>query len=151
MCIMCVCVCACVIPKLLRDGAGDRPGTTSDTAFLDTYAETFPEEKSPSLLVLDSLRGRALVCAMELREAVRVAWGPAMTSPVDCLFALERLGCPYRNIRGVDISAHTEPIDALWSVGLGKGVGQGFGQEGEGKGLGKRVRARVWARGFGQG
>ena len=47
-------------------------------------------------------------------RAVAAAWAPETPPRVDCLFAVERLGFPYRNIRGVDISEHTEPIDALW-------------------------------------
>ena len=32
------------------------------------------------------------------------------------MFALERLGAPYRNIRGHDLSEHTEKIDCLWPL-----------------------------------
>ena len=48
--------------------------------------------------------------------------GPPMTGfahgpgAIDCLFALERLSAPYCNIRGHDLSMHTEPIDCLWPV-----------------------------------
>ena len=102
--------------RCLRDGAGDGGWrSAADTTFLKTYAETFPEKKAPPS-ALDSLRCRALMCAMELSQAMEAACGKTMPSPVDCLFALERLGCPYRNVRGADISAHTEPIDALWFV-----------------------------------
>ena len=102
--------------RCLRDGAGDGGWrSVPDSPFLDTYAETFPDETAPPAR-LDSLRCRSLACAIELSNAMSVAWDTDMPGPVDCLFALERLGCPYRNIRGVDISEHTEPIDALWFV-----------------------------------
>ena len=102
--------------RCLRDGNGDGGWRTeADPSFLKTYTKTFPQEKSPP--ALNSLRSRSLMCAIELREAMASAWGEGLAVPVDCLFALERLGCPYRNVRGVDISAHTEPIDSLWFVG----------------------------------
>ena len=106
--------------RCLPDGADEATffswsSSTSDrSVFRRTYAQVFPDDISPPRL--DSLRARALMSAMELREGMRVAWGEAAPGPVDCLFALERLGAPYRNIRGLDISAHTEPIDALWFV-----------------------------------
>ena len=59
---------------------------------------------------------RALRTASQVGAAVRAAWADAAAPPgqIDGLFAIERLGAPYRNIRGRDISAHTEPIDVLW-------------------------------------
>eukprot|EP00928_Gymnodinium_smaydae_P088180 TRINITY_DN72302_c0_g1_i1.p1 TRINITY_DN72302_c0_g1~~TRINITY_DN72302_c0_g1_i1.p1 ORF type:complete len:490 (+),score=99.43 TRINITY_DN72302_c0_g1_i1:38-1471(+) len=59
---------------------------------------------------------RALEVATQLSAALNVAWGPTSPGPVDCLFAIERLGAPYRNIRGRDIGIHTEPIDCLWPL-----------------------------------
>jgi hypothetical protein len=49
-------------------------------------------------------------------EAWKAAWGAEDPGEFDCLFALERLGFPYRNIPGQDISLHTEPIDCLWPL-----------------------------------
>ena len=61
------------------------------------------------------LREQMLAQCADLNAAVGRAW-PAdqHPGPIDCLFALERLGAPYKNIRGLDISAHTEPIDCIW-------------------------------------
>ena len=63
-----------------------------------------------------------MVVLLALGAAVAAAWGSdaeagaEAAGEIDCLFALERLGAPYRNIRGADIAAHTEPIDALWPL-----------------------------------
>jgi hypothetical protein len=65
-----------------------------------------------------SLRCRSLRCVLELVKAMDLAWAPACHGsaaaedseappPPDCLFAVERLGAPYRNIRGDDIGIHT--------------------------------------------
>jgi len=59
---------------------------------------------------------RARLLAERLGQAIQEAWHGASPGPVDCLFALERLGAPYRNIRGHDLSRHTEPIDSLWPL-----------------------------------
>ena len=66
--------------------------------------------------VTSSLRSRSVRSALELRKAVSAAWGPSVPGEIDTLVAIERLSAPYRNIRGVDISEQTEPIDALWHV-----------------------------------
>eukprot|EP00434_Breviolum_minutum_P022028 symbB.v1.2.019446.t2/scaffold1552.1/size220100/4 len=65
--------------------------------------------------ILSPLEERSLCTAMELRKALEKAWGSTLC-PVDTLFALERLGAPYRNIRGRDIGEHTEPIDCLYPL-----------------------------------
>ena len=62
---------------------------------------------------LRDLEARALCVADGLRASVETAWEATDTPAVDCLFAIERCGVPYKNIRGRDISAHTEPIDSL--------------------------------------
>ena len=67
---------------------------------------------SKQALSLASGRRRSPPCF----QATKAAWGEASPGPIDCLFAIERLGAPYRNIRGVDISAHTEPVDCLWPL-----------------------------------
>lgn len=59
---------------------------------------------------------RAARTAVRLKTAVSEAWGGEAAEPIDCLFALERLGAPYRNIRGRDIGEHTEPVDWLWPL-----------------------------------
>ena len=46
-----------------------------------------------------------------LKASIAKAWGPV---EVDALVAIERLSEPYRNIRGLDLSDHKEPIDVLW-------------------------------------
>lgn len=64
------------------------------------------------------LLARAAHTAYHLRAAVEAAWGtrPGADNEgrIDCLFAIERLGYPYKNVRGRDISVHTEPVDFLW-------------------------------------
>ena len=47
-----------------------------------------------------------------LKGALDKAWEQA--DEVDALVAVERLSEPYRNIRGNDLAAHTEPVDVLW-------------------------------------
>ena len=47
-----------------------------------------------------------------LKGALEKAWEAA--GEVDALVAVERLSEPYRNIRGNDLAAHTEPVDVLW-------------------------------------
>ena len=47
-----------------------------------------------------------------LKGALENAW--EATDEVDALVAVERLSEPYRNIRGSDLAAHTEPVDVLW-------------------------------------
>lgn len=64
---------------------------------------------------INSQEERSLCTAVELGRALEEAWG-ATLRPVDTLFALERLGAPYRNIRGRDIGEHTEPIDCLFPL-----------------------------------
>mmetsp|Transcript_66314 Transcript_66314/g.183619 ORF Transcript_66314/g.183619 Transcript_66314/m.183619 type:complete len:368 (+) Transcript_66314:1-1104(+) len=61
-----------------------------------------------------ALHYRALRLCSQLASALKAAWGDSFPGEVDCLFALERLGMPYRNIRGRHIGEHTEPIDILW-------------------------------------
>ena len=63
-----------------------------------------------------SLYDEARAQCIDLATSVARAWGDVQPGPIDCLFALERLGAPYRNIRGHDIGAHTEKIDCLWPL-----------------------------------
>eukprot|EP00929_Paragymnodinium_shiwhaense_P081106 TRINITY_DN42371_c0_g1_i3.p1 TRINITY_DN42371_c0_g1~~TRINITY_DN42371_c0_g1_i3.p1 ORF type:complete len:376 (+),score=66.55 TRINITY_DN42371_c0_g1_i3:82-1209(+) len=75
--------------------------------------EAFGEDGDADIPV----RKRALRTVLNFKKALREAWGgEGALLPVDALFAIERLGAPYRNIRGKDISEHTEPIDCLWSM-----------------------------------
>ena len=82
------------------------------------YAELYPHAPEP---VPSSLRSRTVRTCYEVGRALSdTKWGDTKwcepVGRVDCLFALERLAAPYRNIRGHDIGVHTEPIDALWPM-----------------------------------
>jgi hypothetical protein len=91
------------------------PGEDDGAAFASDYARAFGGEATAP--PPEALRARAVRCARGVGAAVRTAWGEeAAAAGIDCLFALERLGAPYRNIRGRDIGEHTEPIDALWPL-----------------------------------
>ena len=104
--------------------APDRPVPGEDAAaYRAAYAAVFGTEAvgmppgGPEAVGPEAVRCRAVRCAASLGAAVAAAWGgEAVQPPIDCLFALERLGAPYRNIRGDDIAQHTEPIDALWPL-----------------------------------
>jgi hypothetical protein len=99
--------------------APDRPVPGEDAAaYRAAYAAVFGTEAAGMPPGPEAVRCRAVRCAASLGAAVAAAWGDeaAQLPPIDCLFALERLGAPYRNIRGADIAQHTEPIDALWPL-----------------------------------
>ena len=97
------------------DGTTALPSNEEERAkFNATYAQIFPDAPTP--VEPASLRSRSLRCVMTMMEACKAAWGSEDPGEFDCLFALERLGFPYRNIRGQDISLHTEPIDCLWPL-----------------------------------
>ena len=98
------------------DGAAEAPPPPA--SFMAAYAELYPHAPAP---VPSSLRSRTVRTCYEVGRALSdVKWGDAKwgepAGRVDCLFALERLAAPYRNIRGHDIGVHTEPIDALWPM-----------------------------------
>lgn len=80
------------------------------------YSAVFDEPEGQIPQDYSELRYRMLRSVLELKNAVETAWGDEDPGPLDCLFACERLGAPYRNIRGHDISEHTEPIDCLWPL-----------------------------------
>ena len=99
--------------------APDRPVPGEDTAaYRAAYTSVFGGEAAGVPHQPEAVRCRAVRCAASLGAAVAAAWRdePVPPPPIDCLFAVERLGAPYRNIRGVDIAKHTEPIDALWPL-----------------------------------
>lgn len=62
---------------------------------------------------------RSVSTASQLGAALRDAWAGHESGQVDCLFAIERLGQPYKNIRGRDISESTDPVDSLWPLAPG--------------------------------
>lgn len=129
----------------LRSHTRCLPDATDGTAeavsaeFAATYATLYPEDPIPTSA---SLRSRAARSSFELGKSLMSAWGLESTPSgsqdgvkprkiprtqlvsgtdsapgrVDTLFAIERLSAPYRNIRGRDIGADTEPIDALWPM-----------------------------------
>ena len=99
--------------RCLADATDGAAEAASDE-FAAKYAALFPDDPAPSPT---SLHTRAVRSAFELGKALQAAWGPdGVPSRVDALFAIERLSAPYRNIRGRDIGADTEPIDALWPI-----------------------------------
>ena len=70
-----------------------------------------------------TIKERAQLVAEKLGIALRDAWSnDPDAGSVDCLFAIERLGAPYRNIRGESITKYTEPLDALWPFAEGSKV-----------------------------
>jgi len=91
--------------------ATDGAGEPLSPELADSLSRMYPGEPLP---LTSSGRSRSVRSALELRKSVSAAWGPSVPGDIDLLFAIERLSAPYRNIRGVDISVHTEPIDALW-------------------------------------
>ena len=96
----------------LRGSRGALDDISDSVASIDDalLAHTYGSDDAHS-----ELRKRALAVALGLKGAVERAWSDAADiCTIDCLFAIERLGAPYRNARGKDISEHTEPIDALW-------------------------------------
>lgn len=64
---------------------------------------------------MSTLEERSWCLSARLGDALRDAWGDN-AGRVDALLSLERLGAPYRNIRGRDIGQHTEPIDCLYPL-----------------------------------
>lgn len=105
----------CRLSRVLPFVSGTAPlGETAAEAeaFRALFAATFPDEDAEPA----SLRSRSLRTAAQVKDAVHTAWSGEDPGPIDCLFALERLGAPYRNIRGRDLSEHTVPVDCLWPL-----------------------------------
>ncbi|CAE8650742.1 unnamed protein product [Polarella glacialis] len=90
----------------------DRPVLREDiSALQQLLLEAFPGADGQ----LDSSPARCARLVLNLKKSLQLAWGEGLCE-IDCLFAIERLGAPYRNIRGQDKSSQTEPIDCLWPL-----------------------------------
>jgi hypothetical protein len=101
--------------RCLPEATDGAAGAASEE-FTAAYAAIYPDDPKPSPA---SLRSRTVRSSWELGKALEAGWAPdGPPSRVDALFAIERLSAPYRNIRGRDIGAETEPIDALWPLAV---------------------------------